>query len=139
MLTGVRVFSSDSCWRQIVAELGATVVDTVDFADVDMDKLDINAPISPMELKSLILSEMDNTKILNSIFGGRVSLSELQAQIIVRLYKSGGMSADDLKVALGYAPNAKTHTVDTAIYGLRKLYGHDFIKNENGIFSIGKL
>jgi len=139
MLSGIRVFSSDSVWREILSQLGATLVDDPVYADADINSLHLDLPISPMELKSAIISASDNTKILNTVLGTGHSLSPLQTQIVVRLYKSGGMTADELKVALGYAPNAKTHTVDTAIYGLRKLYGHDFITNDKGVFKIGGL
>ena len=139
MLSGIRVFSSDIVWQKILSQLGALLVEEPIFADVDLDAMQIDMPISVMNLKSAIIAAQDNTKILNKIFGHNVSLSPLQTQIIVRLYKTGGMTADELKIALGYAPNAKTHTVDTAIYGLRKLYGHNFIKNDNGVFKIGGL
>lgn len=137
MLSGIRVFSSDPVWREILSQLGAILVDDPVYADADLDSLHLGLPISPMELKSAIISASDDTKILNTVLGGKGALSPLQTQIIVRLYKSGGMTADELKIALGYAPNAETHTVDTAIYGLRKLYGRDFITNDKGVFRIG--
>jgi hypothetical protein len=63
----------------------------------------------------------------------------LHAQIVVQLYKSGGIDAAGLKSALGYSADTATHTIDTAIYQLRKMFGHDFIINENGVYRIGKL
>ena len=60
-------------------------------------------------------------------------------QILVCLYKTGGMTALQLKDALGYAPNASTHAVDTAIYQLRRMYGREFIQNNNGVYCIGEL
>ena len=103
----------------------------------DLDSLKLNVPVTPLELKTAIISALDDADVLNSVFGRPVSLSPIQKQIIVRLKKSGGMNADELKLTLGYAHDATTHTVDTAIYGLRKLFGRDFIKNENGKFKIG--
>ena len=47
------------------------------------------------------------------------------------------MTGEELKNALGYMPNVATHTIDTAIYNMRKLYGRDFIKRENGVYKIG--
>lgn len=137
MLTGLRIFTSDPYWRAIVADLNAVVVDDVNYADVDLDSLDLHIPVAPLELKSTIISALDDTKVLVSVFGHPVDLSPIQRNIVVRLKKSGGMTADELKVALGYARDTTTHTVDTAIYGLRKLFGRDFIINENGIFKIG--
>lgn len=137
MLTGLRIFTSDPYWRAIVADLNAVVVDDVNYADVDLDSLDVHIPVAPLELKSTIISALDDTKVLVSVFGHPVDLSPIQRNIVVRLKKSGGMTADELKVALGYARDTTTHTVDTAIYGLRKLFGRDFIINENGIFKIG--
>ena len=53
------------------------------------------------------------------------------------LYHDQNLNANDLKLAIGYAPDTNTHAVETAIYGLRKLFGHDFIKNDNGVFELG--
>ena len=137
MLTGIRIFTSDPCWRGIVADLNAVVAENANLADVDLDALDLHNPTTPLELKSIIISALDDTRVLASVFGRHVSLSPIQRQIVVRLEKSGGMTADELKLALGYARDTTTHTVDTAIYGLRKLFGRDFIINEGGIFKIG--
>lgn len=139
MLSGLWIFSSDPVWQRIVTELGATVTADSVLCDVNLDELNLKLPISPVGLKAAIIAEMDNTKIIDSIFGRHVSLSPIQTRIVMLLYKSGGMSAGDLKVALGYATDATTHSVETAIYGLRKLYGHDFIKNTNGIFTLGRI
>ena len=139
MLSGFKIFSSDPVWQQIITELGGTVTTDSVLCDVNLDVLDLKSPISPSMLKSSIIAATDNTAIINSVFGKHVSLSPIQSQIVTLLYKSGGMSADDLKVALGYAPDATTHSVETAIYELRKLYGRDFIKNINGIFKLGRI
>lgn len=139
MLSGIRVFSSDSVWQQILSDFNATIVQNAMFADVNIDNLQLNLPISPIKLKSCIMAAADCAGVLESIFGHPVSLSRLQGQIVVRLYQSGGMTADELKVALGYAESANTHTVDTAIYGLRKIFGHEFIKNDQGVYKIGRI
>ncbi len=107
--------------------------------DVNLDTLNLKTPVSPSLLKSSIIAATDNTAIIDSVFGEHVSLSPIQSRIVTLLYKTGGMSADNLKVALGYAPDATTHSVETTIYELRKLYGHDFIKNINGIFKLGRI
>ena len=77
--------------------------------------------------------------MIHRIFGRAVSLSRPQAKIVVALYKSGGMTSDELKVALGYAHDTATHAVDTAIYQLRKTFGHDFIINSKGVYSLGRV
>ena len=139
MLSGFKIFSSDPVWQQIVTELGGTVTTDSVLCDVNLDTLNLKTPVSPSLLKSSIIAATDNTAIIDSVFGEHVSLSHIQSQIVTLLYKTGGMSADDLKVALGYAPDATTHSVETAIYELRKLYGRDFIKNINGIFKLGRI
>lgn len=139
MLSGFKIFSSDPVWQQIVTEFGAAVTTDSVLCDVNLDTLNLKTPVSPSLLKSSIIAATDNTAIIDSVFGEHVSLSPIQSQIVTLLYKTGGMSADNLKVALGYAPDATTHSVETAIYELRKLYGHDFIKNINGIFKLGRI
>lgn len=139
MLKGVRIYTSDTIWRQILTDFGATVLDAPTTTDINFDNLNISSPLTPMELKSAILNANDNASVLREIFGADVSLPRLQAQIIVSLYKSGGMTGNELKDALGYAPDVATHTIDTAIYQLRRTYGRGFIVNTNGVYRIGKL
>ena len=139
MLKGIRIYSADDVWRGILHDLGATVLDAPTNTDVNLDSLNIAMPVSPLELKSALIGASDASKIIRKVFGTNVRLSNLHTQIIVQLYKSGGMNSAELKTALGYSPDAATHTIDTAIYQLRKMYGHDFIVNENGVYHIGKL
>lgn len=139
MLTGIRIYSSDVVWRNILADLNAVVLDAPDTAEVNLDDISLEIPVSALDLKAVILSALDNTKILQDIFGKAVYLPQLQAQIVVWLYKTGGLSLESLKKVLGYMPNMTTHAVDTAIYQLRKNYGKDFIQNKNGVYIIGKL
>ena len=139
MLTGVRIYTSDKIWRQILTDLNATVLDAPNVIDIDFDEFRIKKTITPLELKSFILKAMDNSHIIASVFGKDMSLPQLQSQIIACLYKTGGMTVDQLKCALGYSPDASTHTVDTAIYQLRRAYGRDFILNTDGVYSLGKL
>lgn len=136
---GIKVFSSDKVWSKILSDLGATVIDTPDLLALNFDDLDIKTPVSCIELKAIIINALDDTKILKKVFGKDTILPNLQSQIIIRLYKTGGMSISELKASLGYLPSMTTHTVDTAIYQLRKTYGHDFIKNEAGIYRLGKI
>lgn len=137
MLSGIRIFTSDSVWHSVLADFNAIMVDDVFGADLDFDSLDLVLPVTPLELKTAIINATDNAKTIEKLLGKDANVSSVQARIIARLYKTGGLSADELKLALGYAPDATTHTVNTAIYELRKKYGHDFIKNNNGKFYIG--
>ena len=138
MLSGIKVYSSDQIWRHILSELGATVVDAQNVLVVNFDNIAPNSAISVMELKSLILNGADNTATLKSVFGNKIpQLSDIQENIIVALMRTGGMTGVELKSALGYLPDVATHTIDTAIYTLRKLCGRDFIKLENGVYKIG--
>lgn len=139
MLKGVRIYTSDIVWRQILGDFGATVLDAPNATDINFDKLNVCAPLNSMELKSIILSANDDSVILQKVFGTDVLLPMLQTQIIVTLYKSGGMTGNELRRALGYAPDATTHAVDTAIYQLRRTYGRGVIVNTNGVYRIGKL
>ena len=139
MLKGVRVYSGDIFWRNILTDLGATVLDAPNSTDLRFDSLNIVMPVSPMQLKAALLDASDFTNIVCKVCGKNVRLSNLHTQIVVNLYKSGGMSGETLKSALGYSADATTHTVDTAIYQLRKMFGHEFIVNDNGVYRIGKL
>lgn len=139
MLTGIRLCTVDDVWRKVLCDLGATVVDDPKIADLNLDSIDLELPVSSNVLKSIIIKAMDeqHQKIINEIFGAPVALPALQMQIIVLLHKSGGVSASEIKTILGYSPDAATHTIDTAIYNLRKLYGRDFIQLENGKYHLG--
>ena len=139
MLSGIRIYATDSVWRQILGDLGATVLDAPCATCLNFDELDVPFCINPLELKSVILNAADNGHVLRTVFGCNMSLPRLQGQIIVLLYKSGGMTINELKRALGYAPDITTHTVETAIYQLRRAHGRGFIKNTNGVYTIGKL
>ena len=139
MLNGIRIYTSDATWRHILTDLGAAVLDRPDMAGVNFDTLDVPVRVSVVELKSLILAALDNTDMLQQIFGGPVSIPRMQARIAVLLYKTGGMRSDEIKAALGYSPNTATHTVDTAIYQLRRAYGRDFIINDDGVYRLGRL
>ncbi len=139
MLNGVRVYSSDNVWRQILMEFHATVLDAPSVSAIDFDALNLSVPVTPLELKTIILNALDNSDTLRKIFGTNVRLPRLQALIVLALYNTGGMSVAALRSALGYGPDVTTHAVDTAIYQLRKTYGHEFIKNNNGVYSLGGL
>lgn len=140
MLEGVRVYSGDAVWRHVFQDLGATVVDAPNVLDISIDDLNIKAPISAQELRVFLLHVAEYTDTINNIFGKDVPiLSHLQRLIIVALYRSGGMSVAQLRDVVGYAPGVTTNNIEMAISQIRKVVGHDFIKNNNGIYVIGKL
>lgn len=139
MLKGVCIYASDALWRQILGDFQATVLDAPTASDINFDMLNVPPKISPIELKALILNAVDNSGIIKNIIGPDITLPRMQRRIIAMLYKTGGMNAAEIRGALGYSPNAATHTVDTAIYQLRRAFGHDFIINDNGVYRLGKL
>ncbi len=139
MLSGVRIYSSDAVWRHILTDLNASVADSPGPGYLNFDSLSVSYPVTPMQLKSMILDAIDYSDVLCRVFGHRVTISRMQAQIVALLEQSGGMSISQIKNALGFSPDIATHTIDNAIYQLRKSYGHDFIQNNNGVYTIGKL
>lgn len=139
MLDNIKVYTSDTYWNQILSDLGAVMVDSAKLADVVFDELQIDTPISVMDLQNIILSKVDNSDIIRHIFGGDVKLSNLQHRLIVFLHKNPNTNMHDLKIALGISPDITTHAVETAIYQLRKIYGHNIIENINGKYKIGRV
>ena len=139
MLSGIRIYCSDIVWRNILCDLNASITDSTQLADINFDDLNIELPISLLDLKTLIVDILDDSNLINEIFGKRVNMPQLQKRIVINLYKNGAVSVKDLKNMLGYLPNMATHAIDTAIYQLRKKYGHDFIINKNGKYTLGRL
>lgn len=139
MLNGISIYATNKVWRKILIDLGATLVDDSKLADLNFDSLKVTDNLTPIELQSIILNTIDTNQreIIKKIFKKSEVLPSLQKSIVVLLYKTGGISASDLKSVMGYSPDIATHTIDTAIYQLRKTYGKDFIKNENGKYFIG--
>ena len=122
-----------------MTDLGANLVDTPDVADVIFDDIDIKAPVSVDDLQSLILNHFNNDDVIAAVFGRDVVLPELQRKIVVALYKNPNIQISELKLAVGLNPDVATHSVENAIYQLRKTFGHDFIINENGGYKIGRV
>ena len=139
MLGNVKIYTSDKYWNHILADLGACLVETPDVADVIFDELPINAPISVDDLQSLVVSQFNNNDIIANVFGRDVALPALQRKIIVALYKKPNIQMRELKLAVGLSPDITTHSVENAIYQLRKTFGHDFILNEKGGYKIGRI
>ena len=139
MLSNVKIYTSDLYWNRILTDLGAVVVDNPNIADVVFDDIDINTPISVVDLQKIIFDCMNNLDIIRDIFGVDVILPSLQHKIVVLLYKNPDITMNELKNALGLMPGVTTHAVETAVYQLRKKYGRDFIQNINGKYKIGQL
>ena len=139
MLGNVKIYTSDKYWNHILADLGVCLVETPDVADVIFDELSINAPISVDDLQSLVVSQFNNNDIIANVFGRDVALPALQRKIIVALYKKPNIQMRELKLAVGLSPDITTHSVENAIYQLRKTFGHDFILNEKGGYKIGRI
>ena len=139
MLSGVQIYTSDNVWRKILSDLHADVLDAPNVSAVNLDLLQLDLPVSLPVLRTAILGAADNMDAVERLLGAGVILPRLQARIVTLLYKSGGMSAAELKNALGYAPGVATHAVDTAIYQLRRAFGRDFIENKDGIYRIGRV
>lgn len=139
MLDNIKIYASDKYWKHILADLGANLVDAPDVADVLFDDIKINAPISVNVLQQSILNQFNNNDIVINVFGRDTVLSELQRKIVVALYKNPNIQMRELKLAVGVMPDITTHSVENAIYQLRKTFGRDFILNENGGYRIGRI
>lgn len=138
-MENTRIYTADKYWRQIFTDLGMVVVDSPNVADVVFDNIDVKKPISIMNLQNIILNQLDNADIVREVFGSDVALSNLQHKLIVMLYKKPDITMRELKTSLGLSPDITTHSVETAIYQLRKKYGHNVILNTNGKYKIGQL
>lgn len=139
MVMNTKIYATDIYWQHIFADLGATVVNNPKIADVVFDDIDVDTPIGIDFLKSIIFNCVDNRDIIKNIFGEYVILPALQHKIVVVLYKNPNIQINELKELLGVLPDVTTHTVENAIYQLRKNYGHDFILNAKGRYKIGHL
>ena len=139
MLDNIKIYTSDKYWKGILTDLGANLVESPDCADVIFDDIKINTPISVYDLQSLILNQFNNDDIIVDVFGRDTVLPELQRKIVVALYKNPNIQIRELKLLVGVMPDITTHSVENAIYQLRKTFGHDFIVNENGGYRIGRI
>ncbi|MCL2369496.1 MAG: hypothetical protein FWC83_02370 [Alphaproteobacteria bacterium] len=136
MLSGITFFTEDKIWSGILSDFGAAAADK-EIADVIFRTG--NKPVSPIELKSKIIKtiETERRRALKKV-GATTDMSENSKKIITLLVRAGkhGLSAESLKIAIGYAPDANSHALDTSIYNLRKSFGTDFIKTDKGKYFI---
>ena len=139
MLSGVKIYSSDKYWNQILADLGADIVQTPNVADVVFDDITASAPMTVADLKDAIVAQMNNDDVVQRVFGRDVVLPTLQHKIVVLMHNNPEITMPELKAALGVSPDVTSHAVENAIYQLRKKYGREFIQNKNGKYKIGCL
>ena len=139
MLGSIKIYTTDKYWNRIFTDLGASVVDSSNVADVIFDDIGVVAPVSLTELQNILIKASNNTDIIFNVFGKNIILPTLQHKIVVILYKNPNINMVELKSALGLSPEITTHSVENAIYQLRKIYGRDFIVNDKGKYKIGKL
>ena len=139
MLGNIKVYTSDKYWAHILTDLGVCIVDTPDVADVMFDDIKIQTPISVNDLQNIILSRFNNNDIIRDVFGQDIVLPELQRKIIVVLYKNPNVDIHKLKEMVGVSPDITTHSVENAIYQLRKTFGREFIFNDKGGYKIGHI
>ncbi|MBR5904110.1 MAG: hypothetical protein IKZ49_01085 [Alphaproteobacteria bacterium] len=139
MNVSIKVYTKDQYWNHILTDLGVDVVSEPSTADVVFDDIDIQTPISAVNLQNILINAANNADVIKSIFGKDVFLPSLQHKIVVLIYKNPCINIKDLKSALGIAPDISTHSVENAIYQLRKNYGRDFILNADGGYKIGSI
>ena len=139
MLENIKIYTADKYWNHILTDFGANLVDAPNVADVLFDDIKIKMPISVDDLQNLVLARFNNNDIIVNVFGRDVALPALQRKIVVALFKNPNIQINDLKLAVGLSPDVTTHSVENAIYQLRKTFGRDFIINENGGYKIGRV
>ena len=68
MLESVKIYTSDKFWPQILTDLGAVLVDNPNLADVNFDNVDLDSPVSVVELKNIICQVFCQKNFLVHIF-----------------------------------------------------------------------
>ena len=139
MLESIKIYTSDKYWRRVFDDLGMVLTDSPDGCDVNFDEVNIGTPISVDDLVKRIFDLSENADVITSVFGKYLILPKLQHKIIVALYKNPGITMHKLKEMLGVLPDVTTHTVENAVYQLRKKYGHALIQNTDGKYKIGHI
>ena len=65
MLSGIRIYTSDIVWRQILGDLGACVLNAPTLTDINFDDLEISDILTPMELKTILVKHQ--VMVLNGL------------------------------------------------------------------------
>lgn len=139
MQAKAKIYTSDTYWRHIFADLGVALAESPNESDVNFDEIDVKTPISVLDLKNIVLNRFENSDIIREILGKNTVLPVLSRRILVLLYKNNGLTMRELKELLGISPEITSHTVENAIYQLRKTFGHDLIQNIGGKYKIGRV
>ncbi len=139
MLDKVRIFCSDIFWLGILSDLDAVIV-TDKNDGVDFDKIAPVGAVSMSHLKEIILDEIENEwrKIEHEVFGKKVTVSELQKQILIALYKLDGATMQRLRESIN-TTTISNHALDNAVHELRRTFGREFIRCENGKYFINNI
>lgn len=139
MLGDMTFWTEDKVWRGILSDLGATF-GGAETADLIFVPEKYSGKLSPSELKSRMTADIDESRAraVRAACGRDAAVSPAQAKIVALLHRAGGngMSVDALRAAHGYSSGTTTHALDTAVYNLRKTFGADFIRTENGKYFI---
>ena len=140
MLNGFRFWTDDKIWRGIFIDLGA-VPAARDIADIEKKRTRgtiLKTNLLELKASAIAGADMRVARIIKNACGYDCDLSDAQKKIVLALAHADlGLSVGDLRAALGYAMNADTHAPDTIIYQLRKKFGGDFIKFDNGMYKLG--
>jgi hypothetical protein len=122
MLGHMNFSARDALWKKILSDLHAETADGgITFPDPEK-KLSLSEIISRAE--SLAAARIEHL--------GAGALSESERRLALML----PADADELKRRMGYADGARTHTIETMIYNVRKKMGADFIKLKDGVYSL---
>jgi len=123
MTINVRLFTGDSVWKKILEELGA---------DVSPGGINFTAPEKKLSLCELH-EHVEKLSLKRIAELNAQALSDAEQSLLLLL----PADANYLKRALGYADDAKTHTVETLIYKIRKKLGQDFVRLADGVYTLG--
>ena len=140
MTDAIKFWTKDKIWAGILTDMGFVAADAPQ--DADFVWAPPHGPLTAIDLRGEILRQIDAARIadLCRIFGDRAdTVGGVQEKIALFLHRRGGLTIRQMNEFLGYSADTKTHTVDTAIYQLRRAFGPDFILCNNGVYTLGKL
>lgn len=122
MFDNIKISTDDKVWKKILADLGAVIHPSgIKFTAP-------TEPVSPSELIRIIDLEIE--KHFNKL--NAASLSHRERRLVLMLPANSA----ELKSFMGYAIDTDTHSIGTLIYNIRKKMGQNFIRIENGIYSV---
>ncbi len=127
MLCDIKFWTNDAVWSRILSDLGALRVNEKSSADLIFTQP--SKKLNLVELQSFILENIqkNENKILERIAGENYKeLTGSMRKLIIDLSRGP------------VAPYTNSHSLDTTVYNLRKIFGRDFIINEDGKYKLGK-